>query len=99
MVTSVLSCAVCAGQFNGRTDAIYCSSACRQKAYRLRNPRGRMRRAEVKALVLRASVAQRRARELCQEAAESRHKLNAAVLQLARTRRELATNTQLEVTQ
>lgn len=56
-----------------------------------------MRRAEVKALVQRASVAQRRARELCQEAAQSRRKLDAAVLQLATTRRELAANNQLAV--
>lgn len=99
MVTGVLSCAVCSGQFNGRTDAVYCSPACRQKAYRLRNPRAPMQRAELKALLMRASAAQRTARELCQEAAKSRRKLDAAVLQLVATRQELVANHQLAVIQ
>ncbi|WP_077090369.1 hypothetical protein [Mycobacterium rhizamassiliense] len=33
------SCAVCHAGFFGRTDAVYCSSACRQKAHRARTAR------------------------------------------------------------
>jgi hypothetical protein len=31
-----LRCCECGGRFNGRSDACYCSGACRQKAYRAR---------------------------------------------------------------
>ncbi|MEO3759537.1 hypothetical protein ABGB19_14770 [Mycobacterium sp. B14F4] len=37
MPAARLSCAICAGDFHGRKDARYCSTACRQKAYRRRN--------------------------------------------------------------
>jgi hypothetical protein len=84
-----LSCAVCAGQFTGRADAIYCSAACRQKAYRLRALRSQIRRPEVAALVQRASVAKRVSHNLRQDAVQSRQRLDAAVRQLATTRREL----------
>jgi hypothetical protein len=30
------TCTVCAAEFPGRADAVYCSSACRQKSYRAR---------------------------------------------------------------
>jgi hypothetical protein len=33
---SVAMCAVCGAHFSARSDALYCSSACRQKAHRTR---------------------------------------------------------------
>ncbi len=33
---SVMTCAVCGGGFSARSDAVYCSAACRQKAHRAR---------------------------------------------------------------
>jgi len=34
------TCSVCAGEFHGRADAVYCSPACRQKSYRARSKEG-----------------------------------------------------------
>ena len=84
-----LSCALCAVQFTGRADALYCSAACRQKAYRLRTMRSQIRPPGVAALVQRASAAKRVSRNLRQDAVRSRQRLEAAVRQLATTRREL----------
>jgi hypothetical protein len=84
-----LSCAVCAVQFTGRADALYCSAACRQKAYRLRTLRSQIPRPGVATLVQRASAAKRVSRNLRQDAVRSRQRLDAAVRQLATTRREL----------
>ena len=36
MAASILRCCVCRAPFYGRSDACYCSGACRQKAYRAR---------------------------------------------------------------
>jgi hypothetical protein len=36
MPAATRTCTVCGGDFYGRTDAAYCSTACRQKAYRAR---------------------------------------------------------------
>jgi hypothetical protein len=33
------SCSTCGAGFTGRSDAVYCSSACRQKAHRARTAR------------------------------------------------------------
>ncbi|WP_322858723.1 hypothetical protein U8D42_18130 [Mycobacterium europaeum] len=34
-----MTCAVCGSGFSGRSDAVYCSSACRQRAHRARSAR------------------------------------------------------------
>ncbi|MEE6175439.1 hypothetical protein [Mycobacterium sp. 050134] len=36
---SVTACALCGRSFSARSDAVYCSSACRQKAHRARAAR------------------------------------------------------------
>ncbi|MEB3983580.1 hypothetical protein OQ968_20215 [Mycobacterium sp. 663a-19] len=36
---SAVTCAICGGGFSARSDAVYCSSACRQKAHRARTAR------------------------------------------------------------
>ena len=36
MPATLRTCAVCNTEFHGRADAAYCSTACRQKAYRAR---------------------------------------------------------------
>jgi hypothetical protein len=76
-VTGLRRCGVCGYGFHGRSDALYCSSACRQKAHRARtalriaeghqqrSPRPAFDKPDVAAIIERARVQQRRARELC----------------------------------
>jgi hypothetical protein len=71
-----LTCQMCGADFGGRSDAVYCSSACRQKAHRARTARriaelewrpGRRRalvKPDVAGTIARARVEQRRAHEL-----------------------------------
>jgi hypothetical protein len=82
-----LTCGVCGVGFYARSDAIYCSSACRQKAHRARmarriaglagrhRPRARSVRVvtkpDVAGTVQRARHEQHRARELCRTAADT----------------------------
>ncbi len=81
-----LTCEICGAGFSARSDAVYCSSACRQKAHRARTalrtadwewrqgPRRPTPRVLVKpdvaGTIARARVQQRRARELCRTAEE-----------------------------
>lgn len=81
-----LSCEMCGAGFSARSDAVYCSSACRQKAHRARTalrtadwelrqgPRRPTPRVLVKpdvaGTIARARLQQRRARELCRTAEE-----------------------------
>ncbi|MGA8328902.1 MAG: hypothetical protein WB777_06375 [Mycobacterium sp.] len=81
-----LTCEMCGAGFSARSDAVYCSSACRQKAHRARTllrtadpalPRGRRRptprvlvKPDVAGTIARARVQQRRAHELCRTAEE-----------------------------
>jgi hypothetical protein len=37
MAAQIRTCKACSDEFYGRTDAIYCSTACKQQAYRRRN--------------------------------------------------------------
>lgn len=85
-VTGLLTCGMCGTGFRGRSDAMYCSSACRQKAHRARTARRiaewagqqQLRARAVRAIVKpdvastiqRARREQRRARELCRTAAD-----------------------------
>jgi hypothetical protein len=81
-----LNCSSCGIGFRGRADAIYCSSACRQKAHRGRTARriaalaeqqssGPLRRPTVikpgsADTIQRGYEQQQRARELCRAAAD-----------------------------
>lgn len=81
---SVASCAVCGTSFPARSDAVYCSSACRQKAHRVRTAEriadlsGRAKQSFGRTLTKRDAAASRqhvqdvmnRSRELCLTAAE-----------------------------
>jgi IS5 family transposase len=70
----LVTCSVCGVGFHARSDAIYCSAACRQKAHRARMARriaaGAVR-PEIARTVQRAREEQRRARELCRAAADA----------------------------
>jgi hypothetical protein len=86
-VIARLNCSSCGIGFRGRADAIYCSSACRQKAHRGRTARriaalaeqqrsGPLRRPtvirpDVAGTIQRAYELQRRARERCRAAADA----------------------------
>ncbi|HEY9304046.1 MAG TPA: hypothetical protein VIO95_07130 [Mycobacterium sp.] len=98
-MTGPLTCGVCGIGFGGRADAMYCSSACRQKAHRARTarriaewagqqrPRVRAARAIIKPdvanTIQRAQREQRRARELCRTAADTLRESVAAKRRLA----------------
>ena len=74
---------MCGADFGGRSDAVYCSSACRQKAHRARTARriaelewrpGRRRalvKPDVAGTIARARVEQRRAHELSRIVADT----------------------------
>ncbi|ORW29168.1 hypothetical protein AWB91_24380 [Mycobacterium paraense] len=79
---AMTTCSMCGGAFSARSDAVYCSPACRQKAHRARTAqrtavlREALRRSSGAAGSLRPSVAgavQRareqvdRSRELCRD--------------------------------
>ncbi|EFG76361.1 hypothetical protein HMPREF0591_3726 [Mycobacterium parascrofulaceum ATCC BAA-614] len=51
-----MTCAVCGAGFTARSDALYCSSACRQKAHRARSAR---RAAALREIVRRSFPASR----------------------------------------
>ena len=86
-MTRLLGCAVCDRGFHGRSDALYCSSACRQKAHRARmarriaasqgqqepslSPRSALVKPDVARIIERAREQQRRAHELCRIAEEA----------------------------
>jgi hypothetical protein len=86
-VTGLLGCAVCGDGFYGRSDAVYCSPACRQKAHRARvalrlaalegqqrpvaSARSAFEKPDVAAIIERAREQQRRAHELCRIAEET----------------------------
>lgn len=83
----LLTCGGCGIGFRGRSDAIYCSSACRQKAHRGRTarrvaalaeprparvrPQRKVGKPEVSSAIERAQRERRRARELCRAAADT----------------------------
>ncbi|MBU8818529.1 hypothetical protein [Mycolicibacterium goodii] len=81
---AVTICAVCSTGFSARSDAVYCSSACRQKAHRARTARrvaalSSQRPAAGRPVLVRSEVARtiQRAREhieesrrLCRDTAE-----------------------------
>jgi hypothetical protein len=81
-VADPLTCQMCGSAFSARSDAVYCSSACRQKAQRARTARriaelewrpGRTRvfiKPDAAGTIARARVEQRRAHELCRIAAD-----------------------------
>lgn len=89
-----MTCGVCDIRFRGRSDAVYCSPACRQKAHRSRtarriadlvDPWGRppgigqpVMRREIVETVRRARDEQRRARKLCRDAAAAQRRSLAA---------------------
>jgi hypothetical protein len=74
---------MCGADFGGRSDAVYCSSACRQKAHRARTARriaelqrepGRrpaLVKPDVAGTIARARVEQRRAHELSRIVADT----------------------------
>ncbi len=66
---SAATCAVCDTLFSGRADAVYCSSACRQKAHRERTAR---RIAELSDLVEQSSGRKSTGRESTVSAAQVR---------------------------
>ena len=81
---SVVSCVVCGTRFPARSDAVYCSSACRQKAHRVRTAErlaelsdrvkhsvgSRLTKKEVAASRQHVENVMRRSRDLCLTAAE-----------------------------
>jgi hypothetical protein len=81
---SVVSCAVCGTSFPARSDAVYCSSACRQKAHRVRTAErlaelsdrvkhsvgSRLTKKEVAASRQHVENVMRRSRDLCLTAAD-----------------------------
>ena len=102
---SVATCAVCGTDFPGRSDAVYCSSACRQKAHRVRtavriaNLNDRVKQSFGRTLAKRDVAASRqhvqdvmnRSRELCLTAAERMQQ--AAAIQERCRENQLATGT------
>jgi hypothetical protein len=86
-MTDLLTCGGCGIGFRGRSDAIYCSSACRQKAHRARTarriaalaeprsprtrPQRRLSKPDVAVTIERARREQSRSRELCRAAADT----------------------------
>ncbi len=95
----MLHCLLCAAPFHGRSDAVYCSSACRQKAYRTRTARRlaavatppRSRRPVSVAIALRrAELARQRSIQVCRVSAERLEALGETrrrLLELAQVRR------------
>lgn len=95
----MLVCAVCSAGFYGRSDAVYCSAACRQKAHRARtaeglaalasrrrlgtHPQRSVSRADLHATRRRAHAAVDRARELCGVSAEQLRRAQGAQQQRA----------------
>jgi hypothetical protein len=79
-------CAVCSATLTGRADAIYCSSACRQKAHRVRTAQPRLQSADTVELINRARAAQLQSRRICREAVQRRGELITAIQQLATAR-------------
>jgi hypothetical protein len=80
-----ITCAVCGTGFLGRSDAVYCSPACRQKAHRNRTARridamrarlrsgglgATTRKPNVAASIQRAREQVHRSRELCRDSVE-----------------------------
>jgi hypothetical protein len=83
------SCGVCGAVLTGRADALYCSSACRQKAHRARHAGPRPQQADTAALIAQARAAQRESRKFRRVLVQRRQALVGAVQQLARTRQGL----------
>jgi hypothetical protein len=100
------TCAVCGIDFSARSDAVYCSSACRQKAYRARTARrmaaltARLRHTSRRALIrqdvartLQSSRQQiEQSRELCRTAVERLQRSAALQEQFGRIHQGLATD-------
>jgi len=75
MVAARLRCCVCRAPFYGRSDACYCSGACRQKAYRARVARQAVKRPALhqsRDAALRARQVRKRAQLIRKEAASIR---------------------------
>lgn len=84
---AALTCPVCRARFHARSDAVYCSDACRQRAYRNRIARRSaalavrhrpkqhsvrvLTKPDIGATFARAQSARDRAREVCRAAADS----------------------------
>ena len=68
VVAADLTCFICGNGFYGRSDAVYCSPACRQKAHRARL--ARRTKPNVAGSAQRAQQALDRARALCRAAAD-----------------------------
>ena len=68
VVAADLTCFICGNGFYARSDAVYCSPACRQKAHRARL--ARRTKPNVAGSAQRAQQALDRARALCRAAAD-----------------------------